>query len=163
MSALTQIEVSDAEFVDSYGKVKRPYVAVIKGPGQQYALDRGFTRVKPVDGAVSLPKRDGVYEVRDYPDRNPRTRYYQVLGTAIRQMETLGDEDVLDAVAAAARGEWAVATAVPAEQGVASTLEVLEVVDQAEVALVKLSAEGSFDEEDIAMVIDKIRRVVERL
>jgi hypothetical protein len=158
------IEVSDAEFIDPrYGKVKRPYVAVIKGPGQEYALDRSFTKVKPVDGAIALPKRDGVYEVRDYPDQKARTRYFQVMGAAVREMQTLGDDDVLEAVAFAQNAVWHTSTDVPAEQGVASTSDVLEVIDQAEVDLVKLSVEGSFDEEDIAMVVDKIRRVVERL
>jgi hypothetical protein len=159
------IEVSGNIFIDSrYGKQKHAYVAHIKGPGQEYALDRSFTKGRIAENLAALPKRDGVYEVRDYPDNTPRTRYYQVRGLEYREMETLGDDDVLDAVEASARGEWAVASDVPAELGIASTAEAMESLDECEINLIESFKRGlGLDEEDIAMEIDKVRKVLERL
>jgi len=166
----TPIEVSGNVFVDTrYGKQKNAYVAMIKGPGQEYALERSFTKGRISEGLAVLPHRNGIYEVRDYPDNTARTRYFQVMGLEYRELETLGDDDVLDSVEAAQRNEWAVSSDVPA--GIASTSEVLEALDEAEKELtdgvqkLRQDYDGSsmFDEEDVGMAIDKIRKVVERL
>lgn len=173
MHITTPIELSMNEVVDPYGgKSKGPYVAMITGPGTRYALERSFVKWKNLftqDEGLRLPNRDGVYEVRDYPANGTekRVRYYQVMGANAALLETLNDDDVLESVEKSADGHWSeyiqgAIDGVPAANGVASTSDVLEAVDQAEASLVEAFNDG-LDEEDVRMALDKIRQVVERL
>lgn len=166
MLAGEAIEVSDGTYVDSYGNSKRPYVAMIRGEGQQYRLDRSFLKNKIDAEGAHLPDRNGVYEVRDYPDGGKRTRYYQVMDGAAQLLDTLSDDEVLEAVEASDSNVWADtvaagATAEASVSAVADTLEVLETIDATEREMVEAFRNG--DEEDVGMLMDRIRRVVERL
>ena len=159
---------------DAYdGKPKNHYVALIKGPGDRFSLERSFVRPSYLDSddvtAIIMPERTGVYEVRDYPGgTSKRTRYYQVKNGAMALLDVLNDEDVLDAVETAKVGAWSdfAINAEAAENGagkpVADTLEVMSTIDDAEEQLVQAFNEG-LDEEDVRMQMDRIRRVVERL
>lgn len=170
MDINTPIELSLTEVNDAFGgKPKGPYVAMITGPGTRYALERSFVKWKNLytqDEGLRLPNRDGVYEVRDYPQNGveKRVRYYQVMGGAAGLLETLNDDDVLNAVERSADGEWAdeLISGNGTSTNVASTSDVLEAVDSAEEALVEAFNDG-LDEEDVRMALDKIRQVVERL
>ena len=153
-------------------KQKTPYLAVIVGAGTRYKLERSFVKKSLTDeGYLKLPDRNGVYEVRDYPDAQPRTRYLQVLDGAARMLDPLNDDDVLAAVDASARRLWAEAVKSDAsmardlaQANVADTIDVLETIDQVEKDLVaSFNGEFGLDEEDVRMALDKIRRVVEKL
>lgn len=171
MDINTPIELDLTTVADPYGgKEKGPYVAMITGPGTRYALERSFVKWKNLytqDEGLRLPNRDGVYEVRDYPQNGTekRVRYYQVMGGAAGLLETLNDDDVLNAVEQSADGEWAnelISGGSSPGRSVASTSDVLEAVDAAEEELVSAFNDG-LDEEDVRMALDKIRQVVERL
>ena len=159
---------------DAYdGKPKNHYIALIKGPGDRFSLDRSFIKREyvPSDDETLLivPERTGVYEVRDYPDgKMKRTRYFQVRSGAMAALEILNDDDVLEAVNDSMQGRWSDMAISPekaeASNGkpVADTLEVMTMIDDAEQELVT-AFENGLDEEDVRMQMDRIRRVVERL
>jgi len=159
---------------DAYdGKPKNHYVALIKGPGDRFALERSFIKREYVpsdeETLIIVPDRTGVYEVRDYPDgKMKRTRYFQVKNGVMAVLDILNDEDVLEAVDSSFNGMWSdfAQNTEAAENGagkpVADTLEVMTMIDDAENELVT-AFESGLDEEDVRMQMDRIRRVVERL
>lgn len=167
------IPVEDWDGITRYGKKTTTYVAQITGPGTQFPLERKFkkrTASSKEDGVVTLPVKDGVYELRDWPAGERRVRYYQVRSLTVKELpETADDDDVLEAVAASDSGEWGEIFDVPDATGVTSTVDVLVACDEAQKELssgvirLRSGEDTLFDEEDVAMAIDRIRRVVERL
>ncbi len=158
----TGIEVSLDTHINSYNhKEMKPYVALIKGPGDRFALDRSFLKGRIIDEEVRLPDRDGVYEVRDYPGGNSRTRYFQVMDAAVLALETLNDEDVLDAVSKSDAGEWGPVVS-RGQQRDGTPEDVLMVLEACEQNLLEMISDG-IDEEDVRMEMDRIRQAIERM
>lgn len=165
MSRTVQLDTETAVLNTWSGKMQKPYVARVSGPDAQWVFKRSFLRPKMADGVVELPTREGVYEVRDFFEGEKRLRYFQVLDGFARELNTPSPEEVLDAaeISVPARS-WHVLARVGVddipENDVASTLDVMTAIDEAEQTLKEL---GSVDLEDALMELDKIRRVAERL
>jgi hypothetical protein len=158
------VTASIDEGYDAYkGKALRPYVAHIKGPGQRFSLDRSFLRVKPeLSGdthVVLLPARNGIYEVRDYPETQKRTRYYQVNGGKARYMYAPDDDEVLEAVECARQGEWSMVSAAAADTPMTTPEDAIKALDECVQAL----ENDNIDKEDVLMELDKVRRVLEQM
>jgi hypothetical protein len=164
--------------VNRYGKRMRVYVARVRGPDERWVIERSFTRVKVEDGAVTLPSRDGVYEVRDYPERvdrfditigepalNVRDRYYQVMDGAVVELSDLCPslDDVLDAVDAATEGRWYIQGALaPVQEGDGPAPTVADALEALDLCVQRLRS-GECDAEDACMELDRVRRVLESM
>lgn len=154
------IEMTEERVFDAYkGKDVGPYVAIIRGPGDRYALERSFLRIKPVNGEATLPAKDGVYEARDFVAGSKRVRYFQVRDGVAKQLVTPSDEDVLDAVEASADGVWYSLTD-GGSDATASTTDVMLALDECQK---EIEAMEPLDKEEVLMHLDKVRIVVERL
>ena len=117
--------------------------------------------MQAANGALSLPTKDGVYEVRDYPDlgATKRSRYFQVLFGEAREITDacLELDDVLEAVEISEMAAW-FRRDDGAVEGRPSAADALRALDSC--------AEGlreSGDVEDALMELDKVRRVLEAM
>lgn len=156
---------------DRYGKQIKPYIAKVSGEDEKWVLARSFLRVKPdSSGEMTLPQKDGVYEVRDYPagpgvQYEKRNRYFQVIGQNAVDItdDALDTDAVLDAVEASATGVWyAMGNGSPAA-GRPTAREALDELNRVMETFRMVKGDVLMDSEDVCMELDHVRVLLERM